>query len=199
MELNLLRRPTLDFLAARSRRLLPTTTRRHESTHRRSRKLLNIAPAPSFLSSSESPKQDHIIFNPPSSVPSVLHTPLKFLPKDDERRKLYASAPHASKIESQAPIVKTKGSTYQRHHLTPEDAGEIRRLRLSDPVQWSRLRLAKRFNCSTMFVAICCEAPAEKKAAEEAKKAAFKARWGPRKMKAAVDRARRKELWFREE
>jgi hypothetical protein len=38
---------------------------------------------------SDGPKTSHIVFNPPPSAPNVYHTPLKFLPQDDIRRKLF--------------------------------------------------------------------------------------------------------------
>jgi len=199
MDLQLLRRPAVDLFAGRSRCLLAANQpiRRHESTYRRTKKKLNVKPDSSFLATANTPKQDHIIFNPPSSVPSVLHTPLKFLPKDDRRRQLFASAPTQSQNSTTLPpLLKPNGPGYQRHHLTEEDAAEIKRLRSSDPVTWSRLKLAKKFNCSPLFVAICCEAPPEKRAAEEAKFAAVKERWGPRARKAAEDRAKRKESWY---
>lgn len=198
----LLRRPALDLLAGRSQCLLASSqpTRRSESTYRRSKKKLNLKPASSFLSSPDSPREDHIIFNPPSSAQSVLHTPLKFLPRDDKRRQLFASTLATSQTATNLPpLLKPNGPGYQRHHLTEADAAEIRRLRTSNPDTWSRLRLAKKFNCSPLFVAICCEAPPEKKASEAARLEAIKARWGPTAKKAAADRAKRKELWYRDE
>ncbi|KAF2635737.1 hypothetical protein P280DRAFT_169832 [Massarina eburnea CBS 473.64] len=68
--------------------LQPLIQARHESTTRRHRKLLALPEAPSFTPSSRKPT---LIFNPPSAAPSVYHTPLKFLPKDDRRKQLYAA------------------------------------------------------------------------------------------------------------
>lgn len=65
--------------------------KRQESSYRRTRKALRIKPDPSFLPS-KTATQDHIIFNPPSSAPNVYHTPLKFLPPTDPRRKLHTLA-----------------------------------------------------------------------------------------------------------
>lgn len=70
--------------------LTPLTPARHAATRRRTKKLLNVAPHPSFLSP---PKDsDTIIINPPSSAPSVHHTPFKFLPKEDPRRRANLAA-----------------------------------------------------------------------------------------------------------
>jgi hypothetical protein len=59
--------------------LTPLTQCRHESTTRRHKKLLALPEAPSYTSNRSEPT---LIFNPPSSAPSVYHTPLKFLPKE---------------------------------------------------------------------------------------------------------------------
>lgn len=84
-----LRRPLSELLSSRSPCLLAlnAASRRHESSYRRSRSRLNVKPDPSFLTKDGS-RADHIIFNPPSSAPSVLNTPLKFLPKSDPRARL---------------------------------------------------------------------------------------------------------------
>lgn len=75
--------------------------RRHKSTTSRTKRALNIAPHPSFLPSSTSSSgssssnngiTSSIVFNPPASAPTVLHTPFKFLPKTDPRRRRNLSA-----------------------------------------------------------------------------------------------------------
>ncbi|OJD31742.1 60s ribosomal protein [Diplodia corticola] len=66
------------------------TQRRHESTTRRQLNRLRSVPSAPYATPSPSHTADHIIFNPPSSAPSVYHTPLKFLPAHDRRRELYA-------------------------------------------------------------------------------------------------------------
>jgi hypothetical protein len=130
----------------------------------------------------------------------VLHTPLKFIPKDDKRRQLLANAltTRTSSTSLPPPVVKPKPG-YQRHHLLEEDVVEIRRLRTSDPVKWSRLRLARKFNCSSLFVGICCEATKEKVEAEKAKLEALKARWGPKRRMAREDRIKRREASYRDD
>lgn len=89
---------------------LPHLQTRHESTTRRHRKLLALPEAPSFTPDRSSPT---LIFNPPSAAPSVYHTPLKFLPKEDKRRALYAA--HAgtasrSALASRTPSIATPGT-----------------------------------------------------------------------------------------
>src|SRR5690348_14225955 len=98
MDLRVLRRPICDLLAGRGQCLFSgvISTRRNESSFRRTKKKLNVKPDASFVFSKDSPATDHIIFNPPSSAPSVLHTPLKFLPKEDQRRQLFSVAKNST-------------------------------------------------------------------------------------------------------
>jgi hypothetical protein len=204
MDVQLLRRPACHLLSGRSRYLLACNiaARRNESTFQRTKKKLNIKPDSSFVFSRLSPQQDHIIFNPPSSAPSVLHTPLKFLPKDDKRRQLFANAPTSTlgSLNSSLPppVIKPKPG-YQRHHLTEEDVAEIRRLRTTDPENWTRLKLARKFNCSSLFVGMCCGATKEKIEAEKAKLEVLKARWGPKRRMAREDKVKRREAVYRDE
>ena len=200
MDVRLLRRPVCNLLSGRGHGLLAgnAAARRPDSTFQRTKKMLNIRPDSSFLYSDKSPQQDHIIFNPPSSTPSVFHTPLKFIPRDDKRRHLRAN-PVTSTTTSLPPAVVKPKLNYQRHHLSEEDVAEIRRLRLTDPERWTRIKLARKFNCSSLFVGICCEATEEKKTAERAKLEAVKARWGPKRRMAREDRLKRREAVYRDE
>jgi hypothetical protein len=205
MDLRLLRRPICEFLSGRSSCLLAgsVAARRNESSYRRTKKKLNVKPDVSFGLSKDSPRQDHIIFNPPSSAPSVFHTPLKFLPKEDNRRQLFSVAQNSTLgIDDEAklppPVLKQKAG-YQRYHLTQEDVAEIRRLRTSDPNTWTRLKLARKFNCTSLFIGICCQAPPEKVALEKAKIEAIRERWGPKRRMAREDRVKRREAAYRDE
>ena len=49
------------------------------------------------------PPGDHIIFNPPSSAANVYHTPPKFLPPTDPRKKLFEETPKLSQADPQEP------------------------------------------------------------------------------------------------
>jgi len=196
MEARLLRRPMASLLSEKSQCILSfsTTARRHQESYRRTKKLLNIKPDSSFLPSKYS-QQDHIIFNPPSSAPSVLHTPLIFLPREDKRRALFekAAAMHSTSTKLPPIIAKFKPIGV-RHHLTDKDIAEIQKLRTGDPDKWTAGRLAFKFKCSKHFIGICCEAPPEKKERDREKEEAMMARWGPKKMKAYQDRMKRREL-----
>ncbi|EMC92157.1 hypothetical protein BAUCODRAFT_38182 [Baudoinia panamericana UAMH 10762] len=199
--------------AAESTGYICQSCRRQESTYRRTRKALRVKPDPSFLPS-KTETQDHIIFNPPSSAPSVYHTPSLFLPQDDPRRRVHTrassaganppSTPGISRVPSAtATVPPTKDRTLlpsvrptyeKKYHVTPEQVEEIRRLRQEDPRQWTRVRLAERFECSQFFISLCCSAPEVKaehdKALEEIKK-----KWGRRKAEAREARKERKKLW----
>lgn len=83
---------------------LDVAQRRHEATFRRLTKKLAMTPAPSFRTKGISgPQSSHIIFNPPPTTPNILHTPLKFLPREDPRRALLeSSAPSLYNIPQQS-------------------------------------------------------------------------------------------------
>ncbi|KAK5685508.1 hypothetical protein LTS10_003587 [Elasticomyces elasticus] len=177
--------------------------RRHESTYRRTRKALRVKPDPSFLPS-KTETQDHIIFNPPSSVPNVYHTPSLFLPNNDPRRKLHtrASTPGVSTPAGTSPVAAATRALPQavrpeyqkKYHLTPKQVEEMRKLRSEDPRKWTRVRLAEKFECSQFFVSLCCSAP-EVKAEQDKQLDAIKERWGRRKSEARDARQERKKLW----
>ena len=179
--------------------------RRNESSYRRTRKALKIKPDPSFLPS-KTATSDHIIFNPPSSAPNVYHTPLKFLPKDDPRRKLYAtSVPTTAKLQdgtSPPPRLPrlpppVRPEYEKKYHLRAPEIEEIRRLRKEDPKQWTRARLAQKFECSQFFIGLCCSSPEAAKEQDKAL-AEIKRKWGRRKTEAREDRQTRKEMWGRD-
>ncbi|KAK2625002.1 hypothetical protein QTJ16_005371 [Diplocarpon rosae] len=202
MDSRLIRRPTLDFVSGRSPCLLTlnASSRRQQSSYRRSKQRLNIAPDPSFLVSKDSPKQDHIIFNPPSSAPSVYHTPLKFLPKEDKRRQLLAAT--ASKLKPSSSVLGPvlHPQKVPHHHLSEEDIAEIFRLYRKEPGEWTNTKLARKFNCSSLFISICLsragmdEENSVRKAEVAAQAQARRDAWGPRRRKAREDRFKRFEM-----
>ncbi|KAK4626688.1 54S ribosomal protein L20, mitochondrial [Fulvia fulva] len=187
--------------------------RRNVATARRTRKALRVKLDPSFAPS-KTEAQDHIIFNPPSSAPNVYHTPAKFLPKSDPRRALHttsapteesAPAPRqgilasiaaqraaaAPPVESLKPV---RPIQEKKYHLTQAEIDEIRRLRAEDPRQWTRVRLAEKFDCSQFFVSLCCSAP-EIKQEQDQELERIKAKWGRRKRDDRDARQERKKRW----
>ncbi|KAI8936651.1 hypothetical protein NX059_007049 [Plenodomus lindquistii] len=200
--------------------LLPLTQRRHESSTRRHRKLLALPEAPSYTPNGAVPT---LVFNPPSSAPSVYHTPLKFLPKEDNRRQLYAAAQTYATTAAhrrQTSPVAAPGTPLaspsllpprptsalpaplrepyeKKYHLTDAEIEEIRSLRKSDPATWTRVKLAQKFGCSQFFVGMIAKAP-EKATAVARSHEAARQRWGERRKIAREDRERRKVLWGRD-
>lgn len=182
--------------------LLPSWTdafslgsRRYQSSYRRTKQRLRVKPDASFGQLHQG--RDHIIHNPPSSAPSVYHTPNKFLPPNDARRVMRAetlNAPEASELPSVY-----KMDAERKYHLNPSDIEEIRKLRLADPMTWSRHKLAKRFECSPLFIAMVCEASPEKKQIQKQVLEAVQSRWGPKRRMAREDRQLRREAWGRDE
>ncbi|KAF3008553.1 hypothetical protein E8E13_006880 [Curvularia kusanoi] len=200
--------------------LLPHVQTRHESTARRHKKLLILPAAPSYNPSSHSPQ---LVFNPPSAAPSVYHTPVKFLPKDDSRRAMYSAAAaqaNAAALRRQTSPVASPGTPLsagsrlpprpsaglpspvrkpyeKKYHLDAAKIEEIRRLRLSDPEQWTRVRLAEKFGCSQFFVGMVVQAR-EKARRVAMEQEGMRERWGKRRREAREERERRKELWGRD-
>ncbi|OIW23669.1 hypothetical protein CONLIGDRAFT_649688 [Coniochaeta ligniaria NRRL 30616] len=179
---------------------------RHQATSSRHKRALRVPPHPSFITSESTPKTDHIIFNPPSSEPSIFSTPFKFLPKNDPRRRanlpaLFSSlapAPTTNKLPPLLPFLPTPEQP-KVHHLKPEDITEMRRLRAEDPVTNSVIALSNKFGCSKTFVMMCCHAPKEHQEKHRERLAGVRERWGPTRTKAREDRVRRKDMLLRGE
>ncbi|KAI1756333.1 mitochondrial ribosomal protein subunit L20-domain-containing protein [Xylaria castorea] len=178
-------------------------SRRHKSTTSRTKKSLKISPHPDFLTPQSG--QNHIIFNPPAAAPSVYHTPFKFLPKSDPRRQANlsqllrsSSDLHTSSRSTQLPPpVRTKEIRETRYNVTQEQVEEMRRLRAEDSATWSVLRLAEKFECSPLFVMMCCRASPEHKDKENKRLAVIKSRWGTIRTKARAERKKRNALLLR--
>lgn len=169
-----------------------------------------IPPHPSFLQTDTT--ADRIIFNPPSSEASVYHTPFKFLPKSDPRRRhnlseLFkpqtgtdAEAASGSPLDAaKLPVVKKWAWEQKPHHVTAEQVEEIRRLRTEDPVKNSVHKLASKYNCSALFIRMCVQAPEEHKAKVKEEEDKIKSRWGPIRSAARAERKRRLDMLFRGE
>ncbi|OJK00612.1 hypothetical protein ASPACDRAFT_77465 [Aspergillus aculeatus ATCC 16872] len=188
---------SLPFLLPSSCELMPLTSRRSQSSYRRTKQRLRVKPDASFGSSLGQVERDHIVYNPPSSSPSVYHTPAKFLPSDDIRRSLVGDTSISQQNHAElASLNKSPGP--KRYHLNPSDVLEIRRLRTSDPMTWSRSKLAKRFDCSPLFISMVCGASREKKEMQKQVLEAVQSRWGTKRRMAREDRTLRKESWGRD-
>ncbi|KAI1260974.1 mitochondrial ribosomal protein subunit L20-domain-containing protein [Xylariaceae sp. FL1019] len=172
-------------------------SRRHQSTTSRTKKALKIPPHPDFLTPQSG--ANHIIYNPPPSAPTVFHTPFKFLPKSDPRRQANLVAHLRSAISSapnQAvpPPINAAELREKQYNVTKEQVAEMRQLRTENPAKWSVLKLAKKYDCTPMFIMMCVHAPAEHQKKEYERKEAIKARWGPIRTKAREERKKRKDL-----
>ncbi|KAK4219605.1 mitochondrial ribosomal protein subunit L20-domain-containing protein [Rhypophila decipiens] len=196
-------------LFAPSTKTVAVTSIRQKSSAARLRRALNIPPHPSFVLKDTS--ADRIIFNPPSSEASVFHTPFKFLPKSDPRRRqniaeLFKSqatgtegtvATGSPSLDpARLPVVKKWAWEQKPHHVTAEQVAEIRRLRTEDPVTNSVHKLADKYNCSALFIRMCVQAPKEHKEKVKAEEDRIKARWGPIRSAARAERKRRIDMLF---
>ncbi|KAJ6009770.1 hypothetical protein N7522_004786 [Penicillium canescens] len=184
---------TLPFLLPSLSDSLALVFRRNQSSYRRTKQRLRVKPDASFGPSHQG--RDHIIHNPPSSAPSVYHTPSKFLPADDVRR---SSNPTTVTTNAEDLPSVYKSMPERKYHLTPSDIEEIRNLRLNDPMTWSRNKLAKRFECSPVFIAMVCQASPEKREIQARILEAVQSRWGPKRRMAREDRQLRREAWGRD-
>ncbi|KAI0972338.1 mitochondrial ribosomal protein subunit L20-domain-containing protein [Xylaria arbuscula] len=186
--------------AARSPAFISAASRRHQSTTSRTKKMLKIPPHPDFLTPRSG--ANHIIYNPPSAAPSVYHTPFKFLPKSDPRRQANLSQLLRSSADLQTstrlttlpPTARAGETREKKYNVTREQVEEMRQLRASDPLTWSVHKLAAKFECTPLFVMMCCKASPEHKDKERQRLDAIKARWGPIRTKARDERKKRKTL-----
>ncbi|KAF2757662.1 hypothetical protein EJ05DRAFT_476887 [Pseudovirgaria hyperparasitica] len=172
---------------------LPQTTKRTAATTRRHTKALRLQN--SAVHSNTSIPHDHIVFNPPSSTPNIYHTPLKFLPRSDPRRALLASNPlTAASATRKGPLPQITGNAYEKkYHLNAEQVAEIRRLRMDDPLKWTRNALARKFDCSPFLVALVHNSPEGIKR-DKARMAADAEKWGTKRREAREDREKRRVL-----
>ena len=206
MNITVPRRPlanNLQFLFPSPLNPLSQIIRRHESSARRTTKRLRTKPDPSFTSSiSPSHAQDHIVFNPPSSAPSVHHTPAAFLPPNDPRRQLLAQShsyanPYNQPDRRLPPPVRKPCE--KKYHLGEKEIEEIRKLRTEDPFKWTRKTLAEKYDCSQFFVGLICQASKERLEQQRQELENIKSKWGQRRRHAREDRTRRRELWGKDE
>ncbi|KAF3760759.1 hypothetical protein M406DRAFT_47159 [Cryphonectria parasitica EP155] len=178
---------------------------RTKATASRTKRALNIPPHSSFLAATEAGiEQDTIVFNPPSAAPSVYHTPFKFLPKNDPRRRAnLASLLSSSSLQKteigDLPEVAAPKAMFDRDPITKEEVEEMRMLRSTDPYKWSVKALSEKYQIPTGFVVACCQAPREKIDFERRKFELSQQRWGPTKRKAMEDRHRRNQMLLRGE
>lgn len=185
--------------------ILSTGSKRHNSSYRRNRHRSNIKPDPDFLPSKTEP-HDHIIHNPPPSMPNVYHTPTIFLPKDDKRRllqiptkTLLMKTPAFTAAGEERIPPPVKQSSQKKYHLTEVEIKEMRRLREEDPLTWSMTKLAKKFDCSSFFVITATSGLSkEKKELQDKVTEAIKSRWGHQRRIAREDRQIRREQWYRD-
>ncbi|CEI67297.1 hypothetical protein FVEN_g5799 [Fusarium venenatum] len=206
MEFRTLARPAARLLSPRPSGLPIVPCRGHKTTSRTKRSL-KIAPHESFLPDRKAafPASDSIIYNPPSSEASPLHTPFLFLPPNDARRVALTRLRHTpgSPLE---PISKSKlppEMKYNRrspnYNLTAADIKEMKQLRQEDPETWSVNKLAEKFGCSVIFVKMAAPAPEAHLENVKRKQERRESRWGAIRTNAREERKRRTEMLYRGE
>lgn len=177
---------------------------RQKATASRTKRALNIPPHPSFLAADAASEQDTIVFNPPAAAPSVYHTPFKFLPRSDPRRRanlasLFESHFGAGARSPDGLPVLAEHRVSDRGPITKPEVEEMRALRAEDPQKWTVRALSNKFDMPMGFIMACCQAPREKIEFERRKMELIRQRWGPAKRKAMEERGRRREMLYRGE
>ncbi|KAJ4267628.1 hypothetical protein NW762_003740 [Fusarium torreyae] len=206
MEFRNLARPAARLLSPRASALPIVSCRGHKTTSRTKRSL-KIAPHDSFLPDRKAafPASDSIIYNPPSSEASPLHTPFLFLPPNDARRAALTrlrqtpGSPVAPPAEGKLPPAMKYQRRDPNYNLKAADIQEMKRLRAEDPVTWSVNKLADKFGCSTIFVKMAAPAPASHLQNLKSKQERREARWGAIRTHAREDRKRRTDMLYRGE
>ncbi|PHH85823.1 hypothetical protein CDD83_11131 [Cordyceps sp. RAO-2017] len=150
------------------------------------------------------PAPDSIIYNPPASEASPIHTPFLFLPHDDPRRQAMQAMRDAASgspppSEPALPPAMRYRRRDPRYNLGREHLPEIRRLREEDPIEWSVQRLAAKFDCSPIFIQMVAPASPDHLKWLREKLERKKARWGPMKRQAREERKQRAEMLYRGE
>jgi len=212
---------------------------RQKSTAARTRRALRVPPHPDFVigpapsrdgrSAKKSrflPGPDEVLFHPPAAAPSVYHTPLKFVPASDPRRRValvgsdgdaaaspvadigelfrrQAQRTAAASAISRAPILGAAGTAavQAKKQLSEAEVAEMRRLRAADPARWTVRALARHFGAGEVFVMIATRgaAPANHLAEMQERLDRVRARWGVKKSAARTERARRRVMMGRGE
>ncbi|KAF2840143.1 hypothetical protein M501DRAFT_901572, partial [Patellaria atrata CBS 101060] len=104
-------------------------------------------------------------------------------------------APTASSEASLPPLLRPIKE--KKYHITAEQVEEIRALRTGDPEKWTCTKIAAKYDCSPLFVAMVVKSPEMQRKHEE-RLEEVKKRWGRKRREAREDRARRRQLWGRE-
>ena len=143
------------------------------------------------------------IHRPPPTAPSSFSTTL--LPVSPLLRPATSlptsstSTTDKTRASGVVPPRMRKARTHTNRVLTEEDFTKMRELRATDPTRWSRIALAKEFQCPPFLVAQ--KVPLDdlsKNAAltkRETEHAANRESWGERKSMVMAIREKRREFW----
>jgi hypothetical protein len=103
---------------------------------------------------------------------------------DDQANEDLSSLPPPLK-----PIVEKK------FHLTEADKQAMRDLRNKDPAYWTQKRLAEKFKCSRLFVALTAPCPEEQRQVLNEQLKKIQEKHGYKRRLIGINRQRRRELW----
>lgn len=154
------------------------------------------------LSKRSSPKARHYDMGENNSLRLTVRPPSSPAPFSQPAVSSTPSSSSAVTSDSQLPPALHK-ATPEYATLTPEQIAEMQALRLSDPVTWTRSKLAAKYNVSKFFVAmksfgVSYEAKETAKSVKETHDENAKREregWGFKKRVDREVRRRRKEFW----
>ncbi|CAG8665463.1 4142_t:CDS:1, partial [Scutellospora calospora] len=129
--------------------------------------------------------------------PSKLSAPIYYETILDDGSKFISRVPLAKPtitMDNLPPPLKPPKENNHRK-LTEDDIKEMRELRLSDPEKWTCNELAKKFQCSSLFVGQVAPLSNERREIYEASKVAQFNKMGWKKRFVRRERARRRANW----
>ncbi|KAF9242571.1 mitochondrial ribosomal protein subunit L20-domain-containing protein [Melanogaster broomeanus] len=131
------------------------------------------------------------IHRPPPTAPSPFSTTL-----DPASPLLRPATPTGGPMP---PFLRPSSYTPGPERMSKEDMEKLRELRLSDPKTYSRIKLAKMFNCTPHFVSKIAALPRTQRKqfarTQETKHEAVREGWGERKATFMAVRQKRRQFW----
>ncbi|CAG8507705.1 10824_t:CDS:1 [Cetraspora pellucida] len=129
--------------------------------------------------------------------PSKLHAPIYYETILDDGSKFVSRVPLAKPTIAMDKLPPPLKPPKQNNHrkLTEDEINEMRELRLSNPEKWTCNELAKKFQCSPLFVGQAAPLSKDRREILEARKVAQFNKMGWKKRFIRSERARRRANW----
>nr|CAG8465493.1 9946_t:CDS:1 [Entrophospora candida] len=125
---------------------------------------------------------------PPSPIPLLL-------PSEQPQQNLQTNDDNKNIITMDKLPPPLKKIQKKKYHLTDTDINSIKELRQKDPDKWTRSKLAKKFNCSQMYIGIVAPTTEERKARLKEQLMEQYSKMGYKKKFIKEERLRRRDMW----